>query len=362
MEALRIVLHQSSANYKREETIDNKMTYPLPPLSTVIGALHCACNYKEYHPMDVSIQGNYESMHREPYTDHCFLNSIMDDRGILVKVRNNSLLSSSFDKVATAKKSQDNSFRDGITIQIHNEGLLKEYRDLKDLKDKIQSFKNTRIKRILSRTKQRKANLATLKKTLDKKSDRYLSVVSRESEIKAFEKEIKNRLKDYEAVNYTAPISRFRSLTTSLKYYEILDNINLIIHVKSDNLTLDNILDNIFNLKSIGRSEDFVDIKEAKIVNLKEEKDIDVGSKYHAYIGVKEILNENIWPSIGKVQPGRDINGTKYYLNKNYELDNGQRIFQKKQVLYMSDYGIENTSENVYLDSEDGQEYIVNFL
>ena len=49
MKALRIVLHQDSANYKKEETLDNKMTYPLPPISTIIGALHSACNYKEYH-------------------------------------------------------------------------------------------------------------------------------------------------------------------------------------------------------------------------------------------------------------------------------------------------------------------------
>ena len=91
MKALRIVLTQSSANYKREETLDNKMTYPLPPISTIIGAIHNACNYKEYHPMDISVQGKFESMHKEPYTDYCFLNSVMDDRGILVKMRNEIL-------------------------------------------------------------------------------------------------------------------------------------------------------------------------------------------------------------------------------------------------------------------------------
>ena len=37
--------------------------------------------------MNVSIQGQYESMHREPYTDYCFLNSLQDDRGILVKMK-----------------------------------------------------------------------------------------------------------------------------------------------------------------------------------------------------------------------------------------------------------------------------------
>lgn len=48
MKALRIILTQSSANYRKEEAIDNKMTYPLPPFSTVIGALHNACNYSTY--------------------------------------------------------------------------------------------------------------------------------------------------------------------------------------------------------------------------------------------------------------------------------------------------------------------------
>ena len=64
MKALRIVLTQSSANYKREETIDNKMTYPLPPISTIIGAIHNACNYREYHPMDISVQGKFEAKHK----------------------------------------------------------------------------------------------------------------------------------------------------------------------------------------------------------------------------------------------------------------------------------------------------------
>ena len=67
------------------------MTYPLPPFSTVIGAIHNACNYKEYKPMDISVQGTYESMGLEPYTDYCFLNTVMDDRGILVKLRNENI-------------------------------------------------------------------------------------------------------------------------------------------------------------------------------------------------------------------------------------------------------------------------------
>ena len=110
MKAFRLVIRQTSANYRKPECVDNKMTYPLPPFSTVIGALHKACGYTEYHPMNVSIQGQYESMHREPYTDYCFLNSLQDDRGILVKMKNGEMLSTAFDKVAVAKKPQGNSF------------------------------------------------------------------------------------------------------------------------------------------------------------------------------------------------------------------------------------------------------------
>ena len=59
MEALRIILRQTSANYRKEETVNNKMTYPLPPVSTVIGAIHKACNYTEYKEMKKN-PGNYK--------------------------------------------------------------------------------------------------------------------------------------------------------------------------------------------------------------------------------------------------------------------------------------------------------------
>ena len=47
MKAFRLIIKQTSANYRKPETIKNKMTYPLPPFSTVIGALHNACGYTE---------------------------------------------------------------------------------------------------------------------------------------------------------------------------------------------------------------------------------------------------------------------------------------------------------------------------
>ncbi|MEF9992350.1 MAG: CRISPR-associated protein Cas5 [Romboutsia sp.] len=359
MEALRIVLTQSSANYKKEETIDNKMTYPLPPMSTVIGAIHSACNYREYHPMDISIQGKFESMHKEPYTNYCFLNSTMDDRGILIKMKNEDLLSNAFDRVASAKKSQGNSFRKGITIQVYNEKLMQEYRTLKDLNDKIKVFKDTRIKKVESLIKKRKKSLADKKKKLDKKSYEFKLVAQREKEIKQYENVIKDRLKEYEVENYSKPVAKYRSLTTSLKFYEILNNIELVIHIKSDKDTLEDILDNIYSLKSIGRSEDFVEVIDAKIVNLEESDECDIVSNYSAYLNYEDSVNEKIYT---KSDSGRAINGTKYYLNKNYEIKDNKRIFNKKKVLYASQYFIEETSKNIFIDRDNGKEYIVNFI
>lgn len=360
MKALRIILTQSSANYKKEETIDNKMTYPLPPISTIIGAIHNACGYREYHPMDISIQGKFESMHREPYTDYCFLNSIMDDRGILVKMRNDILLSKAFDKVASAKKSQGNSFRKGITIQVYNEELLDEYRSLKDLKDKIDEYKKNEYKEKLEEIKNERAKILNIKKGLDKKSKEFLDISQREKEVKAKEKEFKEKVKNDEVEYYIKPISKFRSLTTSLKYYEILNNIELVIHVKSDDETLNDIEENIYNLKSIGRSEDFVDILECKVVELKESEDCDIQSNYSSYLNYDNVRDGDI--IFDNNDEGESVSGTKYYLNKNYNIENGKRIFEKKKVIYASQYIIEETSDNVFIDNEDNKEYIVNFI
>lgn len=360
MDVLRIVLTQNSASYKKEETVTNKMTYPLPPFSTVIGALHSACNYKTYHPMDISIQGNYESMHKKAYTDYCFLNSVMDDRGMLVKMDNSNLLSRAFDKIATPKKSQGSSFRKGTTIQVFNDELLKEYRDLKDLADQISEFKKERFNPLLKVIGARKRVLASKKKDYPKDSLRYKQIVVRDLEIKEMEKILKSKMKSYEEDNLITPYSRFASLTTSLKYYEVLNNIELVIHVRTDGNTLKDIESNIYNLKSIGRSEDFVEIKEIKRVKLEEKINDELFSDYSAYIDYDLIKNKKI---LSRTANGRQVSGTKYYINKNYVINDGKREFEKKKVLYLSKYSADDESfgDNIFFDLEDQTKYIVNF-
>lgn len=373
MRVLRIHLKQTSANYRREETIENKMTYPLPPFSTVIGALHQAAHLKEYHNMDISIQGDYRSLSREPYTDYCFLNSTQDDRGILVKMYNENLLSKGYQRVGKALKSQGNSFQNGVTISVENEALLEEYQDLRKLNEEIKAFKKGKFAKCMSAIKTRKATLARKKKELDKKSEKYLFVEQREKEIKEWEKKLKNGLKEYELEHYQKPYSKFRTLTTSLKYYEILHEVELILHVQSDEKIMELLLKNIHNLKSLGRSEDFVEVISAEMVELQKEIDKKYCSRYHAYISADLLKSEDDVTS--KIKTGISAQGTKYYLNKKYTKDKvGRRIFEKKEkkkVVYLSNYSIDEDSDlvgkNVYIDKtplhgEKNTELIVNLI
>lgn len=358
MKCLRIKLTQTSANYRREETAANKMTYPLPPFSTVIGALHNACGYTETHPMDISIQGRFESMGRKAYTDYCFLNSTMDDRGILVKMNSKEKLSKAYTRVASAKKSQGNSFRNGITINVENYEMLEEYRRLKDLGDDIKEFKDKRLKPVLEMLKRRRLKYSALKKQAEKKSDEYKEAARKENRIKAFEKEIDARVKEYEYNHYTLPISNFRTLTTSLKFYEILYGIELVIHIYSDENTLNDIYNNVYNIKSIGRSEDFIDVTSAEFVELRKEIDADeIESEYSAYLDIDAVRNKAVYT---RLKGNQNITGTRYLLNKLYELQDNKRVFEKKRVLYASKYSIEecNSAYKVFYDGK----YIVNLI
>ena len=61
MKVIKLKLYQNMVNYKRHTSFQLKETYPLPPYSTMIGMIHNACNYTEYVPMDISVQGKHYS-------------------------------------------------------------------------------------------------------------------------------------------------------------------------------------------------------------------------------------------------------------------------------------------------------------
>ena len=206
--------------------------------------------------------------------------------------------------------------------------------------------------------KKSKAKYTDLKKKSEKGSDEYNYALRRENRIKSLEKELNKRVKDYELNNYTLPFSKFRSLTTSLKFYEILYGIELIIHISADEDTLNDIYNNVYNIKSIGRSEDFVNVTDAEFVELYDElPERQVKSEYSAYLNLDAIRNRIIRTRLNDCY---SVLGTKYTLNKLYTIENGRRIFEKKKVLYTSQYRIKKCSKEykVYYDGE----YIVNLI
>lgn len=351
MKAIRLHLKQNSANYKREETVNCRMTYPLPPYSTVIGAIHKACGYTDYHDMKVSIQGKYGSLKTRLFKDNCFLNSLQNDRNTLVKLRNPDMLSTAYDIVAVAQKAQGNDFEKGITINVVNKDLLEEYRFLKRTKRRIDKHKKI-VKSLKDKVKIMKA-------------DENISA----EEVKAFDKRVKDIdkiYKKYEEVKYTVPYSKFRTLATGPKYYEMLYDIELVIHIVSDENTMQDILDNIYNLTAIGRGEDFVEVLECTKTEL-EGGDIQYdapNSPFDLYMPI-ELLDKNI-DCIGQNDKtdGLYINGTKYLLPKNYTVEKlkgnmRKRNFNRIPVLFNKIEFIDGECNGIYLDKCDGKEYAV---
>ncbi|HEX2926701.1 MAG TPA: CRISPR-associated protein Cas5, partial [Ruminiclostridium sp.] len=76
MKGIRLKLSQDMVNYKKPASFQLKETYPLPPYSTVIGMIHNVCGYREYHPMQVSIQGKYFSKVNDLFTRYEFKNGM----------------------------------------------------------------------------------------------------------------------------------------------------------------------------------------------------------------------------------------------------------------------------------------------
>lgn len=67
MKAIRAEMIMETANFKRPTSFLLHETFPLPPFSTVIGMIHAACGFREYHDMKICVQGTDDGI----YTDYC---------------------------------------------------------------------------------------------------------------------------------------------------------------------------------------------------------------------------------------------------------------------------------------------------
>ena len=341
MEVLRIILKQSSANYRKAGTIDNKMTYPLPIPATVIGALHNICRYTDYHSMDISIQGNFEAVSKDMYKNITVLNTV-SDRGTLVKMVAPNTVSNAYIEVATATEDNCN-FITEKNIKVKNRELLEEFKNLKTLKEKLDSEKKIKTEEF----KTRKEEFKTVKEELKK--------------IRTEEKKYKEEFKKFEEENYLKPYSQFRTIVKKPMFYELLNNIFLILHIKSDEETLKDIEENIYNLQSLGRSEDFVEVVECKIVKLQEfNSEVKSSEGLTAYLNYNDFQEEKIFNL--DIDGNIVKRGTKYYLDKDYKIVDNKREFKKVLALYSNYFSANKSSENVKLDEYNNIKLLVNFI
>lgn len=70
--AIRVECVQNLVNYRKPSSFIIKESYPLPPYSTVLGMIHKACGYSEFHSMKISIQGKNTGSVSELYTRYSF--------------------------------------------------------------------------------------------------------------------------------------------------------------------------------------------------------------------------------------------------------------------------------------------------
>lgn len=90
--AIRLQCFQNLANYRKPSSFIIKETFPLPPYSTVLGMIHAACEFAEFHPMKLSIQGTNAGTISELYTRYSFSSGVKYEEGrhqICVKDKEN---------------------------------------------------------------------------------------------------------------------------------------------------------------------------------------------------------------------------------------------------------------------------------
>lgn len=85
VKAVRVVGYQNMVNYRRPMSLSFRETYLLPPYSGVVGMVHAACGYTEYHPMLVSVQGNFASKLTNMMTTYEF-GSLEEDKRHNIKI------------------------------------------------------------------------------------------------------------------------------------------------------------------------------------------------------------------------------------------------------------------------------------
>ena len=320
MRVLKNELTQASANYRQPETVDNALTYPLPPISTVTGAVREACGWDHLHDMRVAIQGNFAYKTKRKYTRRVMYNTIFPDRGYFAKMIAPGF-SDAVDIIAEPRTGADfpagsRDFRMGAGYNILRPDLMQEYLQ-------ICAAADDNVRR---------------RKTLDAQK-KTISAAEKEAR-KEINAKIKAEKEEMQKINERK--SAFCLFEKIPSWIELLSDVNLAIHILSDDA--EEILENIYNLKSIGRAEDFVNVVSAAIVDC---DPAPTGSEIRqsAYINSQSIKNF-------RNADGSDVHGTVYYLNTKYDIVDNKRIFEKVRCNWVSQIILCQPDANTFTDSD----------
>ncbi len=172
--------------------------------------------------------------------------------------------------------------------------------------------------------------------------------------------EFKNGMK-YDETRHQLKVGEF-GVSRGVATAELLADVELLIHIIPEDDSLIEEIEKALNYPkeypSLGRREDLVTIEEVKVVNVRKEvprKSIKGENSYGAYIPLEIIDSVKMKNSIQGVK----YTGTRYKLNKNYELTNygtekAPKIFRrwdKKEVIYATNISFLRKHES-YLDDD----------
>lgn len=172
--------------------------------------------------------------------------------------------------------------------------------------------------------------------------------------------EFKSGMK-YDEARHQLKVGEF-GVSRGVATVELLVDLELVIHIIPKDDSLIEEIEKAFKYPkeypSLGRREDLITIEEVKVVSVRNEvprKSIKGDSSYGAYIPLKIIDSVKIKNSIQGVK----YTGTRYRLNKNYELINYgtekiPKIFRrwhKEEVIYATNISFLRNHES-YLDDD----------
>lgn len=172
--------------------------------------------------------------------------------------------------------------------------------------------------------------------------------------------EFKSGMK-YDETRHQLRVGEF-GVSRGIATAELLADVELLIHIIPEEDGLIEEIEKAFRYPkeypSLGRREDLVTIEEVKVVSIRNEvprKSIKGDSSYGAYIPLEIIDSVKMKNSIQGVK----YTGTRYKLNKNYELTNygtekAPKIFRrwdKKEVIYATNISFLRKHES-YLDDD----------